>query len=153
MINEFRGSYRFLSNFYPAEITLKPIPEIYPFITEPFTFKSVEFAYMAAKTNNPLQQLQIANLDSPVKAKRMGRTVTLRPEWARIKVPLMEFLVSQKFAQNPDLAQKLKATKPHELIEGNYWHDMFWGMCYCPRHFGQGSNRLGKILMSVREMV
>lgn len=50
-----------------------------------------------------------------------------------------------KFSQNPDLADKLVATKDAELIEGNTWGDRIWGVCD-----GIGENRLGKILMRVR---
>lgn len=32
-----------------------------------------------------------------------------------------------------------------ELIEGNYWHDTYWGVCE-----GVGENHLGKLLMEIR---
>ena len=32
------------------------------------------------------------------------------------------------------------------LEEGNTWHDTYWGVCN-----GKGKNKLGKILMQVRE--
>ena len=37
-------------------------------------------------------------------------------------------------------------TGDQELIEGNYWNDTYWGVCK-----GVGQNKLGKILMRVRE--
>ena len=37
------------------------------------------------------------------------------------------------------------------LIEGNYWHDNYWGNCLCPKCKEiEGQNQLGKILMKVR---
>jgi len=51
----------------------------------------------------------------------------------------------QKFKQ-PELKAKLLATGDAELIEGNHWGDIVWGVCR-----GKGENRLGKILMKVRE--
>ena len=54
--------------------------------------------------------------------------------------------VSGKFAQNPDLLQKLLDTGDAHLEETNTWKDTFWGVCK-----GEGQNNLGKILMSVRE--
>ena len=38
-----------------------------------------------------------------------------------------------------------------ELIEGNTWHDNYWGVCSCSKCNGRGKNRLGKLLMKVRE--
>jgi hypothetical protein len=39
----------------------------------------------------------------------------------------------------------LLATKGHDLAEGNWWGDTFWGTCK-----GTGHNHLGKILMDIR---
>lgn len=57
----------------------------------------------------------------------------------------MADIVTAKFEQNPELAARLIATAPAELIEGNSWGDTYWGVCG-----GQGENRLGLILMAVR---
>jgi predicted NAD-dependent protein-ADP-ribosyltransferase YbiA (DUF1768 family) len=57
----------------------------------------------------------------------------------------MNWGVREKF-KNEELAQLLIDTDDHELIEGNWWHDYFWGVCN-----GKGENHLGKILMDVRE--
>lgn len=54
-------------------------------------------------------------------------------------------IVLAKFTQNPELLDKLKATGDAILIEGNYWHDTFWGVCE-----GKGKNYLGKIIMKIR---
>jgi predicted NAD-dependent protein-ADP-ribosyltransferase YbiA (DUF1768 family) len=40
----------------------------------------------------------------------------------------------------------LDATGDRKLVEGNYWHDTFWGVCN-----GVGENYLGEILMHVRQ--
>ena len=54
-------------------------------------------------------------------------------------------IVKDKFTRNTELAQWLRLTGDQELIEGNYWHDTFWGICD-----NKGENNLGKILMRVR---
>lgn len=154
MINEFRGPYRWLSNFWTSPFTLNAVgcvPEIYPGLTGRFTFSSVEQAYVAAKTDNPLVQLQVMRLKTPGEMKRFGKTISLRSNWEQIKLPVMSLLVAQKFIQNQDLAKKLVETGDHVLIEGNTWHDRFWGKCFCPNHVGEGKNELGKILMNVRK--
>ena len=45
-----------------------------------------------------------------------------------------------------DRYAKLLATGDAQLEEGNTWGDRIWGV-----YQGQGDNRLGKILMKVRE--
>ena len=59
----------------------------------------------------------------------------------------------KKFA-NPELRDLLLATGDEELVEGNYWHDNEWGNCTCPRCKNiPGKNKLGKLLMQVREEI
>lgn len=75
----------------------------------------------------------------------MGRHVKLRKDWNAIKTDVMLSLVRGKF-QWPELQKKLLATGDAYLEEGNTWSDTCWGVCD-----GRGENRLGKILMQVRE--
>ena len=58
----------------------------------------------------------------------------------------MYLICRAKFFQNEDLGQKLMNTGDAVLIEGNYWGDRYWGVCN-----GEGQNKLGKILMKIRE--
>lgn len=48
--------------------------------------------------------------------------------------------------KNSELGNKLEATGDSLLVEGNWWHDTFWGVCN-----GFGENNLGKLLMKIRE--
>jgi predicted NAD-dependent protein-ADP-ribosyltransferase YbiA (DUF1768 family) len=77
----------------------------------------------------------------------MGRAVTLRHDWEAVKFSYMELGLRLKF-QNSDLAEKLIATGDEELVEGNTWGDRVWGVCD-----GEGENRLGKLLMKIREEI
>lgn len=133
MIDTFRGDYAFLSNFYRAKVQLG---QLY--------FPSVENAYHAAKTINVKERAQFIYC-SAKRAKQLGRKITLRNDWANIKLQIMENLVLQKFTHHLVLKNKLLNTGNVELIEGNWWNDTFWGVCK-----GQGENHLGKILMKVR---
>ena len=134
-ITEFRGPHRFLSNFWPCQISM-----------DYATYPSIEHAYQAAKTLDPDQRARIRRTRSPGAAKHLGKRVTLRAGWEDIKVEMMLQLVRQKFTSNSALAEQLLATGDRELVEGNYWNDVFWGQC----PVGTGSNHLGKILMQVR---
>lgn len=51
-----------------------------------------------------------------------------------------------KFSQNEELRNRLLATGDEQLEEGNTWGDRIWGTVN-----GIGENRLGNILMRVRE--
>jgi hypothetical protein len=84
-------------------------------------------------------------LDTPVLAKKYGNKVSLRKDWNDIKLLIMYKGVYEKFNQNELLKTKLLCTYPKQLIEGNNWNDYYWGFCK-----GRGENKLGKILMKIR---
>jgi len=132
VINSFRDEYRFLSNFYPAQVKLGNL-----------VFETVENAYQSAKCLHDNDRLQFQNI-TPGQAKRLGREVDLRPDWDNIRVFIMYTLVQDKF-QHKELKLALLNTGNQELVEGNTWSDTFWGRCK-----GVGTNMLGEILMSVR---
>ena len=134
MINEFKDEYAFLSNFLMV-----------PVLYEGVWWKSVEHAYQAAKTTDPVWKQRIADAYTPGAAKKLGRQAPLKVFWDINKDRIMEDIVRSKFTNNPELKAKLIATNPHELIEGNWWGDIYWGVCK-----GVGENKLGKILMKVR---
>ena len=58
---------------------------------------------------------------------------------------IMSEIIHAKFTQNKDLRILLVNTYPQTLVEGNTWHDYFWGVCD-----GRGENWLGRILMAER---
>ena len=134
MIDSFQGEHRWLSNFWLVDVKL-----------EGTTFKSVEHAYMAAKTTDTSLREKIRSFDTPGQAKRFCKTITLRHDWEQVKLSIMRDLLTQKF-QDTVLASKLLATGDEELIEGNTWGDTFWGVCR-----GVGQNHLGRLLMDIRE--
>ncbi len=134
MINNFRGKYYFLSNFYNTPVTYEGI-----------TYQNNESAFQSAKVIDYDKRKQFADLD-PSSAKRKGRHVTLRHDWEQIKDDIMYEICKAKFEQNEELKQKILNTGEKELIEGNTWRDYYWGVCN-----GRGKNKLGKILMRIRE--
>ena len=130
-INSFRGNYDFLSNFYNAPVTYNGV-----------RFRNNEAAFQAQKDTNRAHEF--TNLTG-ADAKRLGRHVNLRSDWNSVRIRIMTDIVRAKFTQNGDLKQRLLATGNEDLIEGNTWHDTFWGVCN-----GQGQNNLGRILMQIR---
>lgn len=141
MIRKFDREYAFLSNFYPATLAFEG--ELYP---------TVEHAFQAAKTDSPEERATVRTAGSPGQAKRRGRQVTLRPDWEEIKNEIMRDMLRIKF-RDAGLRELLLATGEAELVEGNGWHDRYWGQCECARCKGQGRNILGQLLMQVREEI
>ena len=140
MINKFDGKYAFLSNFYECSITYDGL-----------TYCNSEAAFHAQKTLNNDERKRFTTLTAS-ESKKMGRRITLRNDWELVKIRIMHAICYAKFSQNEDLAEKLLATGDEYLEEGTYWHDNCWGNCYCEKCKNiTGENRLGKILMQVRE--
>lgn len=138
-IEGFHGEYRFLSNFYPCRILFYGLQ-----------FTSVEAAFQAAKCADPNKRAGFCDL-SAADAKRLGRTVDLRPDWEQRKITIMNNLLVHKFHDNPELLGKLLATGTAPLVESNIWHDNFWGNCTCERcRKTAGQNMLGQLLMKIR---
>ena len=136
MINEFRGKYYFLSNFYTAPVEYDGL-----------LYQNNEAAFQSVKCINKKDRKQFTNLP-PNKAKGLGRRVKLRNDWEEVKDRVMYDIVKDKFIRNKDLKEKLLATGDRYLEEGNWWNDTYWGVCN-----GKGQNKLGAILMQVREEI
>ena len=142
MIAMFDGKYAFLSNFEQS-----------PFTVDGITFPTVEHWFQAFKTLDPQEFRAIAAAETPGKAKRMGRHVTLRPDWEEVKVDVMREGLRKKFAI-PEFRVKLLATGDEELMEGNTWHDNTWGNCVCAKCQNiPGRNMLGMLLMELRQEI
>lgn len=128
------SGYGFLSNFHASTVTL-----------DGRKYSSVEHAYQASKTTDDAARELIRKSKTPGEAKKLGRALTLRPDWDSVKVDLMRSFVSEKFS-SPFLAHELLKTGDADLVYGNTWNDRFWGVCR-----GTGQNWLGRILMEVRD--
>ena len=135
-ITRFHGQYEFLSNFYPAKLRFEGI-----------VYYNSEAAYQAQKSEKYEDRRQFATLE-PDAAKKLGNTLPLRADWEQVKLGLMEKIIYEKFTQNPELGEKLVGTGNAYLAEGNYWHDIYWGV---DQKSGEGQNNLGKLLMALRE--
>lgn len=135
VIDEFRGPYRWLSNFEYCSVEYEGL--VYP---------SSEHAYQAAKSIHPEVRELVRRAATCREAKRLGNALELREDWEQVKLLVMRDVLRDKFTRNPHLKQKLLATGKAELIEGNSWGDTFWGVCR-----GQGQNHLGQLLMRLRD--
>lgn len=132
-IESFFGPYRFLSNFWPAPVDLDGV-----------TYPTVEHAYQAAKTDDPVVREAIRRCDRPGDAKAAGGATPVAPGWEERRIAVMRDLLAQKFSAAP-LRTQLLDTGWAPLVEGNGWGDTFWGVCR-----GDGTNHLGNLLMAER---
>ena len=131
VIWEFKGAYRFLSNF---------------FIEPDGTCVEVEYQRSKCRDNSDIPRFEGL---TPAQAKHLGKQVSLRAYWTAVRVAVMRPLVFGKFYDHPTLAHLLLSTGEAELIEGNHWGDHFWGRV--DGGHGMGENWLGRILMETRE--
>ena len=138
-IFEFRGPTRWLSNFEYAEVTI-----------DGKTYATNEHYYQACKAFTEQAHETIRTRVTPGEAKKLGQLVLLRPDWEEIKDAVMLKGLRAKFAPGTPLAYRLLATKDSVLVEGNNWGDRVWGAVW-DGHQWVGENRLGKMLMQVRQ--
>lgn len=138
-ISDFRGRYVFLSNFFDAKVSY-----------EGLIYQNAESAFQAAKALDAEERKKFAALPAN-EAKRLGRRVKLRPDWEKVKDSVMLDILRAKFARESNLAKLLLDTGDAPLVEGNCWHDNYWGACRCEKCFGKEHlNRLGTLLEKVR---
>lgn len=140
MIDQFHGRYSCLSNFAPVVGHL-----------------TVEHWYQANKTTDPVWQNKILTAPTPNEAKKIAKELKkrglIREDFYLRNTSIMLYLVMFKFLLRGDYRDILFETGEQELIEGNWWHDNFWGNCTCGREecLKEGSNQLGRIHMYLRQ--
>jgi ribA/ribD-fused uncharacterized protein len=148
-VMEFQGAYRFLSNFYPSQIVDAAGTE----------WPTVEHYFQAMKCVDPGNVSAIRLAARPGVAKQIGRSIQLRPDWEEVKDSVMYAGLRAKFAPGTELANMLLWTNDAILVEGNVWHDQYWGDCRCNEQLANprsgcltpGENKLGLLLMVVRD--
>ena len=133
-VPSFKGRWAFMSNFHTSRLQYKER-----------WYLTAEHAYQAAKMPNQTYHDWVASCTTPGQAKHRTRTLPIRENWDTIKVAVMLDVLRAKFL-DPGLARLLLETGEQELVEHNYWHDTYWGVCD-----GVGENKLGKLLMQVRD--
>jgi ribA/ribD-fused uncharacterized protein len=108
----------------------------------------VEHYFQAQKFPDTEYEEAIRQARSPAKAKSMGRSrkYRLRKDWEQVKDGIMREAVLAKFTAYEDIRAILLGTGDAVIVE-NSPTDNYWG---CGRN-GHGKNKLGKILMSVRD--
>lgn len=107
-----------------------------------------EHYFQAQKFPNTPHCEQIRQAKTPKAAALMGRDRArpLRSDWEAVKEEVMYQAVRTKFQTHTEIREILLGTGDEEIVE-NAPNDYYWG---CGRD-GSGKNRLGVILMQVRD--
>lgn len=126
----------YMSNFYPSTFIVPQIPGV--------LWPTNEHFFAAMKTTDKRLWPKFADCSTPLKAKKMGRSVKLRPDWEQIKISVMVTGLLCKFLQNERLLAQLVDTYPKVLHEDSPY-DQIWGSR------NGGLDLLGKCLVQVRE--
>jgi N-glycosidase YbiA len=134
-----RNEYGCFSNFSPHSIQLKGK-----------VWRTSEHYFQAQKfAGTDLEQV-VRNARRPGDAASIGRDRKnpLRKDWESVKDNVMRGAVYAKFTQHEDLKKVLLSTGNEQLVEHTE-RDSYWG----DGGDGSGKNRLGQILMEIRERI
>jgi len=130
-------TYGSLSNFSPHGIEM-----------DGNWWPTVEHYFQAQKFHDAEYREKIRTVSNPKQAKSLGRSrkLPIRTDWEEVKDEIMYQACLKKYQTHREVRELLLATADEELIE-NAPSDYYWG---CGRT-GTGQNKLGQILMRVRE--
>jgi N-glycosidase YbiA len=131
------GEYGCFSNFSPRPLTLKGR-----------TWPTSEHFFQVQKFAGTPDEEEVWQAKSPMIAARMvrRRKRPLRKDWESVKDTIMHEAVRAKFTQHADKREILLGTGDAKIVEHTE-NDAYWGDV----GDGSGQNRLGQILMDVRE--
>ncbi|MDJ0517645.1 MAG: NADAR family protein [Trichodesmium sp. MO_231.B1] len=109
-----------------------------------------EHYFQAQKFPDTPDAEEIRLAATPGEAANLGndRNRPLRSDWEQVKYAIMRTAVFNKFAANSEIQEILLSTGDEEIVYKSPV-DLYWGR----RKDGSGENKLGKILMEVRDML
>ena len=147
IISSFSLENWFLSNFYEQEVTINGV-----------IYKTAEHAFNSLKcpdTKECLENKQaIENAKTAKESRIIGLQSPTRPDWETSKTSIMKTILSAKF-KIEEMKDFLNNTKNAYIVNGNLYHDNFWGICIvkdckmCKDVVGE--NNSGNLMMEVRE--
>jgi ribA/ribD-fused uncharacterized protein len=136
--NSKSESWGWLSNFWPSPIEVDG--QVWP--TVEHWFQGAKFLTGDSELAERVRCAKTAGV-----AKKLGKTRStgFRSDWNSVREEVMLKGLRLKFADGTELAERLVATGSAELKEKAAW-DSYWGT----GRTGKGRNRMGALLMQVR---
>ena len=137
VIKSFKGEYKSFSNM-----------DEHPIKFNGLTYRNSEACFQAQKCSNDDERLEFTLIDGYT-AKKLGRRIKCdMKSWHEVRDYIMFAIQLAKFTQHEEFRTKLLSTGDAEIIEGNDHGDSYWGV---NNSTGNGLNKLGKILMVIRD--
>ena len=131
--------FKQFTNYFPVRLNLNG--KVWP---------SAEHYFQAMKfPDNPVYQETIRTAKTPAQAKALGtnESIPIRPDWTTYRDKVMLMTIREKFSdRHPELKEMLLSTGSAVLRDASPM-DNYWGIG--KKKLGQ--NKLGKILMQVRD--
>lgn len=136
-----RAKYGGFTNFYPSLISIDGI-----------TWRTTEHYFQAQKFIGTPYVEHIRSFRTAREAFQFSREQRVQPwirsDWHSVKDEVMKKALLYKFSQNKDLRKLLLDTEDKKLIEHTA-NDSYWG----DGGDGSGRNKLGELLMEVRDVL
>ena len=146
----FQSKHSVFSNMYECQLMFDGLD-----------FNSAEevYQYQRAKECGTREDVQnVLSANDAHKAKSAGGEIKETTNWHRKKTQVMKEILDLKLASDCGLKEKLIESGTKDLYELTY--DKFWGCGFPPSKSDQvkqkgnpGANRLGKLLMELRDTV
>lgn len=120
----------------------------YPITINNITYPTSEHYFQSKKFEGTKYEEAIRRVSSPSECAKLGRSRSfpLRKDWEQVKEDVMMTALRAKFTQHQKLKELLLSTQNKTIIEhtqkDSYWAD---------GGDGTGKNRLGVLLMALRE--
>ncbi len=120
----------------------------HPIEIDGMVWPTSEHYFQARKYADPVRRDEVRSAKTAMIAAQMGRdqTIPIRADWDAVKDDVMREAVLAKFSQHAALRELLLATGIRPIVE-HTTNDSYWA----DAGDGSGMNRLGAILMEVRE--
>lgn len=121
----------------------------HPFSIDDVMWPTVEHYYQAQKFEDPDLAESIRSIKTPAETRKLAdrHAAEIRSDWNGKKDLAMVKALRAKFEQNRKLKKALLTTGEKELIHRSS-KDTYWGR---NENTNEGRNRLGELLMQIRE--
>lgn len=134
-ITDFSGMYSFLDMKYPCTIRILDK-----------TFKNAQAAFQSYKYNHRFDFTDKSGDEAYVAGHDTRKKC--RDDWKNMRDAIITTVLMGKYMQNPDLKIALLNTGNAKISYVNNQGDTYWGVVD-----GVGEDRLGKITMSIRDLL
>ncbi|KAI8826766.1 uncharacterized protein EV422DRAFT_491120 [Fimicolochytrium jonesii] len=132
------------SNYYKPASPITWEGAKYP--TSEHAFQAAKFKYPGADKHSLAYAEEIRKASTPNKARYLDKGVRFRPSWETVRDDVMRDILGCKFTQDAHCRALLVGTGQRPIVEHTK-RDSYWG----DGGDGTGQNKLGKMLMEVRD--